>query len=319
MQPIFHTLDLYGIVPVVVLNDAADAADVARALADGGLPCAEVTFRTAAAAKAIESIAASVPQVHVGAGTVLTVEQVKIAVAAGASFIVAPGLNRKVVEYCISQGIPVLPGVATPSDIEVALEYGLEVVKLFPAEAQGGVEYLKAIAAPYKTIRFVPTGGVQPANLLNYLKLPSVLACGGSWLVSNELIKAKKFDDIRRLTGEAIALMLGFRLMHVGVNGASEGEAQGNAEAMAALFQMPIKVGTSSIFVGTGFEMTKKKFPGEHGHLAVGTNFPYRAKAYLERRGYGFRGDTASEKDGRLVSIYLEQEIGGFAIHLLQA
>lgn len=172
MHPIFQKLDLFGIVPVVVLSDAVDAPAVARALSDGGLPCAEVTFRTGAAAKAIEEMVRSFPDMQIGAGTVLTVEQVKTAVSAGASFIVSPGLNRKVVEFCIAQKIPVLPGIATPSDIEAALEYGLDAVKFFPAEAQGGVDYLKAIAAPYKNMRFVPTGGIQAAHLLRYLKLP---------------------------------------------------------------------------------------------------------------------------------------------------
>jgi len=319
MHPIFQRLELYGVVPVVVLQEAADAPDVARALADGGIPCAEVTFRTTAAVKAIESIARLLPHVDVGAGTVLTVEQARAALGAGASFIVAPGFNRKVVEFCLAQDIPVLPGVATPSDIESALEYGLDVVKFFPAEAQGGIDYLKAISGPYHHVRFVPTGGVQPANLLNYLRFPKVLACGGSWMVAPDLIEAGRFDVIRHLTEEAVQLMLGFALKHVGINGTSETEAESNAKLMAALTQMPTKAGSSSFFVGTSFEFTKKKFPGERGHLALGTNFPQRARAYLERRGYGFRPETASEKDGKLVSVYLEEEIGGFAIHLLQA
>lgn len=318
MHPILQKLELFGIVPVVVINDAADARGLAQALCDGGLPCAEVTFRTAAAADAIAAIARDFPDVLLGAGTVLTVEQAQRALNAGAEFIVAPGLNRKVVDYCIERNVPVLPGVATPTEVEAALEAGLQVVKFFPAEASGGAEYLKAMAAPYGSVRFIPTGGVGPANLLGYLKSPRVLACGGSWMVSNELVAAKRFDDVRRLTEEAVRLMLGFELKHVGINGVSEAEAQERAETMGAMLQLPIKVGGSSIFVGTGFEFTKKKFPGDHGHLAIGTTFIRRAKAYLERRGYAFRQETASEKDGKLISIYLEQEIGGFAVHLLQ-
>lgn len=318
MHPIFEKLELFGIVPVVVINDAVDATGLARALCDGGLPCMEVTFRTPAAADAIAAIARDFPDVLLGAGTVLTIEQTQRALNAGAEFIVAPGLNRRVVEYCIERNVPVLPGIATPTEIEAALDLGLQALKFFPAEASGGAEYLKAMAAPYGAVKFVPTGGVGPANLLAYLKSPRVLACGGSWMVSSDLIVAKRFDEIRRLTEEAVRLMMGFELKHVGINGASEAEAQERAGVMGAMLQLPIKVGTSSIFVGSGFEFTKKKFPGDHGHIAIGTTFIKRAKAYLERRGYAFRQDTASEKDGKLISIYLEQEIGGFAVHLLQ-
>jgi 2-dehydro-3-deoxyphosphogluconate aldolase/(4S)-4-hydroxy-2-oxoglutarate aldolase len=303
---------------VVVLDDAAAAPAVARALCQGGLPCAEVTFRTPAAAEAISLIARDVPEVLLGAGTVLTIEQAKQALEAGAVFIVAPGLNPRVVEYCVERNVPVLPGVATPTEVEAALAMGVQVMKFFPAEASGGVEYLKAMGAPYGSVRFIPTGGVSPANLLTYLKAPRVIACGGSWMVGSDLIGAKRFDEIQRLTAEAMRLMLGFELRHVGINGTSEDEAKGRAESIATMLQFPVKPGGSSIFVGTSFELTKAKFPGEHGHLAIGTPFIRRARAYLERRGYTVRPATASEKEGKLISIYLEQEIGGFAMHLLQ-
>jgi 2-dehydro-3-deoxyphosphogluconate aldolase/(4S)-4-hydroxy-2-oxoglutarate aldolase len=318
VHPLFSQLELFGVIPVIVLDDPADGPHIAAALKDGGLPCAEVTFRTAAAPKAIEAIAAAFPDILVGAGTVLTVEQAQTAIQAGAKFIVAPGLNKSVVEFCLGRDVPVLPGVATPSDMEAALQLGLDVVKFFPAEANGGLDFLKAMAAPYRSMRFVPTGGIQPSNLLSYLKFPRVLACGGSWMVNADLVAAKNYDEIRRLTREAVHLMLGFELRHVGINGASPEEASKGAGLMSELVQAQAKEGTTSIFVGTGFEFTKKKFPGDHGHLAIGTNFARRAKSYLERRGYGFRPETASEKDGKLISIYLQQEIGGFALHLLQ-
>jgi 2-dehydro-3-deoxyphosphogluconate aldolase/(4S)-4-hydroxy-2-oxoglutarate aldolase len=318
MKPLLEKLELFGLVPVVVLDDAADGVPVAQALSDAGLPCMEITFRTGAAARAIESIARTFPQITLGAGTVLTVEQVDMALSAGATFVVSPGLNRKIVEYCLKKSVVVLPGVATPSDVEVALEYGLDVVKFFPAEASGGIEYLKAMSAPYRTMKFVPTGGIQQTNMLAYLKFARVLACGGSWMVNPELIAAKRFDEVRRLTEEALRIMLGFELKHVGVNGADEQEAVAASNQMAALFQAPVKSGSSSIFVGTSFEFTKKKFPGIHGHLAVGTHSIRRAVAYLERRGYSFRPETKSEKNGTLISIYLRDEIGGFAVHLLQ-
>jgi 2-dehydro-3-deoxyphosphogluconate aldolase / (4S)-4-hydroxy-2-oxoglutarate aldolase len=318
MHALLAQIELLGIVPVVVIDDAADAPGVAGALEEGGLPCAEVTFRTAAAAKAIGAIVRSRPGMLVGAGTVLTVEQAQTALDAGARFIVSPGLNRKVVEYCLSKSVPVLPGVATPSDVEAALEYGLEAVKFFPAEAAGGLDFLKAISAPYRTMRFVPTGGIGPSNLLSYLRFPRVLACGGSWMVNPELISAKNFAEIRRLTEDAVRLMLGFELRHVGINNNSPEEAAAGAALMSALLGWPVRDGSSSIFVGSGFEFTKKPFPGAHGHLAIGTNFARRAQAYLERRGESFRIETATEKDGKLISVYLQQEVGGFALHLLQ-
>lgn len=318
MHTLRHQLELFGIIPVVVLNDPADGPHVATALKEGGLPCAEITFRTAAAAKAIEAIARTVPEVVVGAGTVLTVEQAQTAVAAGAMFIVAPGLNRKVVEFCLQRNIPVLPGVATPSEVEAALELGLDAVKFFPAEANGGLDFLKALAAPYRSVHFVPTGGITPSNLLSYLTFPRVLACGGSWMVNSDLIEARRFTEIQRLTEEAMRLMLGFELRHVGINGSSPQEAATSASTLAGLLMSPVKDGTTSIFVGSGFEFTKRKFHGEHGHLAIGTHFATRAKAFLERRGYSFRAETASERDGKLISIYLQEEIGGFALHLLQ-
>ena len=193
MQDVLRQVELLGIVPVIAIESASDAEPLAKALYDGGLPCAEVTFRTKAAQEAMTRIAKAFPDLLLGAGTVLTIEQVKTAVDCGAKFIVSPGLNRTVVEYCVAKGIPVTPGVATPSEVEVALELGLEVVKFFPAEATGGLPYLKAISAPYKSLRFIPTGGVDEKNLLSYLKFPKVLACGGSWMVKADLINAKRF------------------------------------------------------------------------------------------------------------------------------
>ena len=166
-----------GIVPVIALDDAKDAEPLAKALCKGGLPCAEVTFRTNAAEEAIRIIAGKFPDMLVGAGTVLTTEQVERAVGAGARFIVSPGLNPRVVRYCVERNIPIIPGISNPSDVEAALEMGIEVVKFFPAEASGGVEMMKAISAPYAKVRFMPTGGVNPNNLRDYLDFPKVIAC----------------------------------------------------------------------------------------------------------------------------------------------
>ncbi|MCJ7677761.1 MAG: bifunctional 4-hydroxy-2-oxoglutarate aldolase/2-dehydro-3-deoxy-phosphogluconate aldolase [Anaerolineales bacterium] len=194
-----------GIVPVVRLEQPSEGIALARALLAGGLPCAEVTFRTQAAAEAIRQIVAAVPEVVVGAGTVVSVDQAEQAAEAGARFIVSPGFGPKVVAWCEKEQIPVMPGVATPSDILQALDAGLTLLKFFPAEALGGIATLEAIAAPFVGVRFVPTGGITAANLGAYLKLPAVFAVGGSWLVAPKLIAAGRFDEITRLTQEAVA------------------------------------------------------------------------------------------------------------------
>lgn len=318
MNAILEQIGLVGIVPVIAIDRAEDAEPLAAALEQGGLPCAEVTFRTVAGREAIARIAKSHPGVLLGAGTVLTVEQVRAAMDAGAKFIVSPGLNRKVVEYCQTNAIPVTPGVLTPSDIEVALEYGLEVVKFFPAEAGGGLPYLKAISAPYKSLRFIPTGGIDESNLLSYLKFPRVHACGGSWMVKPEMMANHQFDEIAKITSAAVGQMLGFSLRHVGINCASPEESLALAGKFGNLLRMPVKEGNSSTFVGTQFEITKKPMAGKHGHLAIGTNFIHRAIAHLARCGVNILSDTKVEKDGKLATVYLDLEIGGFAVHLFQ-
>ena len=196
-----------GIVPVVVLNKVADAEPLAQALISGGLPCAEVTFRTDAAEESIRAIAKKFPDMFVGAGTVLTTEQVDRAIGAGAKFIVSPGLNPKVVEYCIKKGYPITPGIMTPTELEVALGFGLDVVKFFPAENAGGLKMIKAMSAPYTMMKFMPTGGINATNVRDYLACDKILACGGSWMVKGDLINAGNFAEIEKLTREAAGIV----------------------------------------------------------------------------------------------------------------
>lgn len=203
LKEIGHT----GIVPVVVLNKVADAVPLANALIKGGLPCAEVTFRTDAAEESIQEIAKKFPEMFVGAGTVLTTEQVDRAIGAGAKFIVSPGFNPKVVEYCIKNNYPICPGIMTPTELEMALGFGLDVVKFFPAENAGGLKMIKAMSAPYTMMKFMPTGGINATNVGDYLACDKILACGGSWMVKGDLISAGKFDEIQKLTAEAAAIV----------------------------------------------------------------------------------------------------------------
>lgn len=203
MNKVLEQIEKIGIIPVVVLEDAKDAEPLAKALCEGGLPCAEVTFRTEAAEESIRIMTEKYPDMLVGAGTVLTAEQVNRAVDAGAKFIVSPGLNPTVVEYCIQRGIPVTPGTANPSNVETALEFGLDVVKFFPAEPLGGLAMIKAMAAPYVGVKFMPTGGINASNVRDYLSYDRILACGGSWMVKGDLIKAGDFRKVTELTREA--------------------------------------------------------------------------------------------------------------------
>ena len=203
MNEVLMKIGQMGIVPVVVLNDVKNAVPLAQSLINGGLPCAEVTFRTEAAQQSIAEISKNFPQMFVGAGTVLTTEQVDRAVNAGAKFIVSPGFNPKVVEYCIKKGYPVTPGIMTPTELEMALEFGLDVVKFFPAENAGGLKMIKAMAAPYTKMKFMPTGGINPQNVREYLQCDKILACGGSWMVKGDLINSGNFAEIEKLTKEA--------------------------------------------------------------------------------------------------------------------
>lgn len=200
-----------GIVPVVVLNKADDAEPLAQALVKGGLPCAEVTFRTDAAEESIRRIAKKFPEMFVGAGTVLTTEQADRAVGAGAKFIVSPGLNPKVVEHCLKKGYPITPGIMTPTELEMALGFGLDVVKFFPAENAGGLKMIKAMSAPYTMMKFMPTGGINATNVRDYLACNKILACGGSWMVKGDLINAGDFAEIERLTKEAAGIVKDIR------------------------------------------------------------------------------------------------------------
>ena len=201
----------YAVVPVVVLNDADDAVPLADALIKGGLPCAEVTFRTDAAEESIRRICESFHDMLVGAGTVLTTKQVERAYKAGAKFIVSPGFDPEIIDYCISIGLPVLPGCITPSEIAQAVKRGLKVVKFFPAEQSGGVAMIKAMAAPYSMVKFMPTGGISTKNLADYLSCDKILCCGGSWMVKEDLIKSGSFDKITDMTREATALASSIR------------------------------------------------------------------------------------------------------------
>ena len=317
MNELLKKISNYGIVPVIKIDDTETAVPLVEALVSSGLHVAEVTFRTAQAEESIKRIVKAYPDMLIGAGTVLSVEQVDKAVNAGAKFIVTPGFNPNVVSYCISNGITVIPGASTPSDMEAALEIGLDVVKFFPAEQSGGVEYLKAVGGPYTTLKFIPTGGINAKNLNSYLSQKNVVACGGSWMVKSELIDAGDFGAIKKLTREAIQNILGFSLDHVGINCTDLDEADSAAKQFERIFGFECRMGNSSIFAGEAVEVMKSQYLGQKGHIAIKTNSIDRAIAYLSDIGVTFNEGTRKENSkGETKAIYLEGEIGGFAIHL---
>ena len=207
MTKIFEALGQIGLVPVITINREEDAVPLARALLDGGVGCAEITFRTAGAPGAIRKMTGEVHEMLIGAGTVLTVQQAEQAIRAGAQYIVAPGFDAAVVDWCQKRGVPVLPGVATPTEINMALARGVKLLKFFPSEEIGGMRMLKALHAPYQQVQFIPTGGIKAHNLAEYLVLPNVVACGGSWMATGSMISEGKFDEITRLSREARAIV----------------------------------------------------------------------------------------------------------------
>jgi len=306
-----------GIVPVVALEDAADALPLGAALKKGGVSAIEVTFRTAAAADAIRLLSREMPELLVGAGTVITKAQADAAIEAGAKFIVSPGFQPELVSYVLSKGVPMCPGTATPGEMEQAMALGLSAVKFFPAEQNGGAPMLKALSAPYRDLLFMPTGGVKLENLRTYLALDQVFACGGTWLATKDDIKAKAFDKITARTREAVKTMLNFRIKHVGINSKDEAEAKKTATLLCSIFDFDYNDTELSVFTGSAIEVMKFMGRGSLGHVAIGADNVDRAEYYLRQRGFSFDESTRRvDAAGRTTFLYLSDEIGGFAFHL---
>ena len=219
--------------------------------------------------------------------------------------------------YCVKNNIPVIPGTSTPSDMEAAMGAGLNVVKFFPAEQSGGVSYLKAVSGPYTNLKFIPTGGINTKNLNDYLSLKNVAACGGSWMVKSDLIDAGDFEAITSLTRDAVKTLLGFEIGHVGINSENEEEAIKTARAFSSIFGFEYRPGNSSIFSGDAVEVMKKPFLGKYGHIAIKTNSVERAISYLSASGVEFDESTKNTDEmGKIKAIYFKDQIGGFAVHL---
>ena len=306
-----------GVVPVVVLEDAKDAVPTAKAMLAGGIDVMEITFRTAAAADSIKAVAQECPDMVVGAGTVINLEQCKLAVECGAKFIVSPGYDEETVAWCCDNGIPVTPGCVTPTEIMMALKHGLKVLKFFPANVYGGLSAIKSRAGPFGGVKFIPTGGVNAQNLAEFISSPYIHAVGGSWICPKADIAAGNFDKITALCKEARKTLLGFEVAHIGINTPDADAAMDVCKAFNDAFDFNVKQGNSSNFASTGVEVMKTMFKGANGHIAIRTNKMIPAIAEMERRGYELDMDSVKDKNN-IKAVYFKNEIGGFAVHLLQ-
>ena len=318
MADILKKIHGIGIVPVIALENVEDAAPLAQALCNGGLPVAEVTYRTACAHDAMIEMKKACPQMLVGAGTVLTKEQVDSALDAGAEFIVSPGLNPEIVRYCQEKNVPILPGTANASDIEIALSLGLNTVKFFPAEPLGGIKMISALAAPYTTMKFMPTGGVSPKNMKDYLSNPKIVACGGTWMIDKKAMQEKNFAKIEELTRQAVREMLEIKIKHIGIN-VPTAEAKATAEMMARLFQGAVSETSKGYFGSPLIEVMNEGYHvGTHGHIAMGVSSTERAMAYFKAMGYEFDEESVTyDAHGDAKFAYFKGEFAGFGIHLV--
>ena len=305
-----------GLVPLIVLEDAACAKPLGEALVAGGIPVAEVTFRTDACLDIIRAMK-EIPTLIVGAGTVHTVEQAAAAVAAGATYIVTPAYNPAVVEYCGAHDIDIIPGTVSPAEVEAARAQGIRLCKFFPAAAYGGTATLKALAGPFSDVKFLPTGGVSLDNMRDYLALPNVAAIGGSFMTPERLVQAQDWAGITAACRDIVQRMLGFRVGHIGIHTEGSAAAEAITDELCRLLDAPKIAAGSAFFAGTFAEICAEPLPGAHGHICIDTIDMKRALAYYARRGIALDpAHIVRDEQGEIRVAYLAETIGGFSIHL---
>lgn len=314
MVDILKRLKMAGIIPVIQIEDAKDAVPLCNALRNGGLPVAEITFRTQAAADAIRNIHQAMPDIILGAGTVLTVNQVDQAIDAGASYIVSPGLNPNTVKRCQDRDVPIIAGCSNPTDIEKALEMGLNIVKFFPAQVLGGLSMIKALSGPFSQVNFIPTGGIDEKNLLEYLAFPQVAACGGSWMTPVDAIRNKEWSRIKNLTREAVNLMLGLELKSLCFAVNQESQVKHQARTLARLLGTEVSHIDGIYSVGRIFKLSENKEIGNQ--ITLVTNHVDRAIWHLDRQEIDVIEDSRVICSGVTQSIQLKDKIAGFDILL---
>lgn len=314
----FEVMRRKGVVPVINIEKVEYAVPLAQALIDGGLPLIEVTLRSDTSLESIAAIHKVFPDMSIAAGTVLSPELAKESVRAGASMIVAPGFQKETVRWCVDNGIDILPGCVTPSEINAAVDMGLKCVKFFPAEQSGGLKAIELLAGPFKGLTFVPTGGITYDNLGAYLSSSKVLACGGSFMAKADAIRSGNWAAITANCRKAMDLSLGFTLSHVGINHESDGEALRDAQLLCRMFRLQMNDHSNSVFAGSYVENMKSPYLGEKGHICFKCSSLSRATAWMEEQGFTLDlNDKSYDASGNLRCAYLKEQIGGFAIHLI--
>ncbi|MBN2072483.1 MAG: bifunctional 4-hydroxy-2-oxoglutarate aldolase/2-dehydro-3-deoxy-phosphogluconate aldolase [Actinobacteria bacterium] len=318
MKDILKNIGDIGLIPVVVIEDSMLAVPAAKALIDGGLNIMEITMRTEEGIKSIEKVRKAFPDMLVGSGTVLSIEKAGECVDAGAEFVVSPGFDPELVRWCQEKDVVVIPGAVTPTEVRQALKFNINILKFFPGGIFGGVKGCEALYGPYRMVKFIPTGGVGLKNLVDFADKPYIHSIGGSWLCPCSDINNKNFDKITAIVKESINILLGFELAHIGINAENEEESLSFAKTFSGIFGFNLKEGNSSNFSGEGIEVNKHKGAGAMGHIAIRTNSIPRAAYYLRQKGYGIDWNTRKGTEEKPVAVYLDNEIGGFAVHLLQ-
>lgn len=319
MNKLMERISNIGIVPVVSIQQLDDALPLANALYKSGIDVVEITFRSEHAKDAIAIIHKELPDMLIGAGTVLTIQQAQDALQAGASFIITPGFNEVVVTWCLTNNVLILPGVASASEIELALAHGIQDVKFFPAESSGGAKKLKDLGAPYPQVHFLPTGGIHEGNMHEYLSLPNVLAIGGSFMFEKEAIDKRDWQQIQTCCEHALTTLLSYELLHIGIHHKDCEEAEKTALLLCRLFRFQHYQKPKSQFAGRGFEILPKSGEYEHGHIGIYTPYPQRAMYQLQKLGISFKEEsiTRNKKTKAINFVYLDFELAGFGIHLI--
>ncbi len=312
-------VEKYGVLPVINIPDPDTAVPLAEALIAGGLPLIEVTLRSAGSQKAISLIKQVHPKMTVGAGTVTNKDAVDLALSLGADYVVSPGYDPELVSYCIEKGVLIVPGCSTASEMQDAVNKGLEVLKFFPAELSGGLAALKLLSGPFPSVKFLPTGGITYANLGNYLSFDKIIACGGSFMATADQIANHDFEGITESCKKAVEISLGFGLAHVGINNGSKEEAVKSAELISSLFGFGKREGSTSCFAGDVAECMYHEKYGVKGHIGIRTNSIVRAMANLSAKGVEFDPESIKrDKSGNIKSIYFKEDICGFAWHIMK-
>lgn len=308
-----------GILPVINIPNVSLAIPVAEALRCGGVNSIEVTLRSPDSLESIKNIKNEFPDMTVGAGTVLSIELVDKAIASGADFIVTPGYDDKVVDYCVNRGIHIVPGCVTATEIQKAVTAGLKTLKFFPAELNGGIDAINLLSGPFPDIKFIPTGGINFKNLDTYLANKKILACGGSYMATKAQIENGDFNGISAACKKAIDISLGFELAHIGVNCDNEEGAIGVAQTISGIFRTQPRYMNNAVFAGTAVEAVKSGGFGTHGHIGFYTNSINRAIAYFDAMDIPLNEKGIKRnKNGEITCVYLKDEVGGFALHAVE-